>query len=249
MEQQVKKETAKKDSTLIEEMFGVGAHFGYSKSRRHPSAKPIMFGVKNNVEIIDLEKTSEYLSRALEFVFSLGKEGKQILFVGGKSEAHETIVAGATSIGMPYAATRWVGGTITNFSEIKKRIDHLEDLMQKKEKGEFAMYTKKERLMIDREIEGLEKKFLGLLLMKQLPAALFIIDSKKEKMAVAETKDAGIPIVSLLNSDCNMKEVDYPIPANDASHASIKFFVDRIVSAYKKGKASQPEPAITVDEK
>ena len=203
--------------------------------------KPIIFGVKNNVEIIDLEKTSDLLSNALEFVEALAKEGKQILFVGSKNEARESVKNGAMSIDMPYVINRWIGGTITNFSEIKKRIARLEELVSKKEKGELGMYTKKERLSIDREILDLEKHFGGLLPMKQLPSAIFVIDSKHEKIAVKEAKDFGIPVIGLLGSDCDIKEIDYPIPANDASRSSITFFVNKIVDAYDRSKASSPK--------
>jgi len=235
-------ETTIEDKTLIEKMFEVGAHFGYSRSRRHPSMKSIIFGIKNNVEIIDLEKTDEYLEKAREFIASIAKEEKQILFVGTKNEARNAVKAGALSIDMPYATNKWTGGTITNFSEIKKRIDRLEELTRKKEKGELGMYTKKERLLIDREIEDLEKNFGGLLTMKGLPVAMFVVDSKAEKIAVKEATDKGISVVSLSGSDCNIKDINYPIPANDSSSSSIEFFVDQIVSAYKEGKINQPQP-------
>lgn len=225
-------ETTVKKS-VIEEMFNAGAHFGYSKSKRHPSMKPLIFGVKNSVEIINLEKTDEYLSRAKDFVASLAKEGKQILFVGSKNEARDVVKNAAMSADLPYVTNRWIGGTITNFSEIKKRIARLEELTSKKEKGELGMYTKKERLLIDREIEGLEKHFGGLISMKQKPSALFVIDSGYESIAVKEAKDSGVPIVSLSGSDCNIKYIDYPIPANDSSRSSISFFVDVITNTYK----------------
>jgi len=218
---------------VIDKMFEAGAHFGYSKSRRHPSMKSLIFGVKNTVEIIDLEKTDEYLSRAKEFVISIAKEGKQILLVGSKHEARDVVKTAAISIDMPYVTNRWIGGTITNFSEIKKRVARLEELTEKREKGELGMYTKKERLLIDREIEDLEKHFGGLLLMKSKPAAIFVVDSGAESIAVKEAVGTGIPIVSLSGSDCNIKGIDYPIPANDASRSSITFFVGEIVAAYK----------------
>lgn len=203
--------------------------------------KSIIFGTKNKVEIIDLEKTDEYLERALEFVSSLASEGKQILFVGSKNEAREAIKTGADTIDMPYVFNRWIGGTITNFSEIKKRIARLEELTAKREKGELGMYTKKERLLIDREIGGLERHFGGLIPMKRKPAAIFVVDSKHEKIAVKEAKCSGIPIISLSGSDCNIKDIEYPIPANDASRSSITFFVNKIVDSYGKAKNTQPE--------
>lgn len=232
--------TEKKDSgTLVEQMFNVGAHFGRSKSRRHPSMKDFIFGVKNTTEIIDLEKTDDYLARAKDFASSLGTEKKQIFFISSKNESRIAIRDAAMSIGMPYVMNRWIGGTITNFSEIKKRISRLEELTTKKDKGELGMYTKKERLMITREIEKLEKNFGGLVGVRQKPAAVFVIDSKAEKIAVKEAQDSGIPVISLSGSDCDIKHIEYPIPANDSSRSSISFFVNQIVEAYKKG-SSEP---------
>lgn len=222
----------------IGELFNAGAHFGYTKSRRHPSAKPFLFGVKNKIEIFDLEKTGVALAAAANFVKSLGEVGAQILFVGGKSEARVAIKNGAESIGMPYVAGRWIGGTITNFAEIRKRVMKLERLTMEKEKGELGKYTKKERLLIDREIEKLKQYFEGLAPMKELPKAIFVIDSKHEETAVREANDRNIPIVSLSGSDCDLKEVDYAIPGNDSSRNSIAFFVNQIVEAYNEGKAA-----------
>lgn len=220
----------------IEEMFSAGAHFGYSKMRRHPSVKPFIFGTKNNIEIIDLEKTDVLLSRALEFVRSLGREGKKILFIGTKSETRSVVRDAARSLEMPYVDIRWIGGTISNFTQIKKRLLYFEDLMTKRTRGELEVYTKKERLMIDREIARLEKKFGGMLTMRELPSALFIVDSRKEHSAIEEARKKRISTVSLSGSDCDIKAIDYPILANDASPASVKFFVGEIAAAYREGK-------------
>ncbi len=226
---------------LITKMFAVGAHFGYSRSRRHPSVKSFIFGVKNGVEIMDLEKTSVELERAKEFVKAIAKTGKQILFVGTKNEGKKALEDGSLSIDMPFVVERWVGGNLTNFSEIKKRIALLEDLRVKRENGELAMYTKKERLLIDKDIERLERNFSGIVSMRSLPAALFIIDPRKESIAVKEAQFLGIPIVALAGTDCNIKEVEFPIPGNDSSVSSITFFVEQITSAFKEGKeASEP---------
>ncbi len=224
------------NSLVIEKMFQAGAHFGYSKSRRHPTTSPYIFGVKNKVEIIDLEKTEESLTAALEFVKKLASEGKTILFASGKNEGKSAIQKGAEAIEMPFVAGRWVGGTFTNFDNIKKRVEKMQDLLSQREKGELAKYTKKERLMIDRQIDKLNLLFSGLVLLKQLPAALFVIDSRREHIAVEEAKCMKIPVIALSGSDCNLKEVDYPIVANDSAMASIKFFVDKVTDAYKEGK-------------
>lgn len=221
---------------LITEMFSAGAHFGYSRSRRHPSTKGFIFGVKSGVEILDLEKTSVELEHAKEFIKSLVKGGKQILFVGTKNEGKKAIEDGALSIDMPFVAERWVGGVLTNFTEIKKRIALLESLRAKRENGELSVYTKKERLLIDKDIERLERNFSGLVSMKEIPAALFVLDPRKESIAVKEAQFLNIPIVALANSDCNLKEINYPIPGNDSSVPSIAFFVGQITGAYKEGQ-------------
>ncbi|OHA46335.1 MAG: 30S ribosomal protein S2 [Candidatus Taylorbacteria bacterium RIFOXYD2_FULL_36_9] len=220
----------------IDEMFKVGAHFGYSKTRRHPSVAPYIFGVKNRVEIIDLEKTDDLLDKALNFVATLAKEGKQVLFVGGKNEARGSLKIAAESVGMPFVDGRWIGGTLTNFSEVKKRLAKLEDLTKQKEKGELSKYTKKERLMIDREIAKLNRFFSGILSLKDLPKALVVVDSKKEIIAVTEAQRMNIPVIALSGTDCDVTGITYPIVANDSSVSSITFFVNEIAKAYQKAK-------------
>ncbi len=220
-------------------MFKAGAHFGYQKSRRNASTAAYIFGAKNKVEIIDLEKTKNDLEKAKEFVTALAKAGKTILFVGGKNEARNAVKLAAESIVMPFVASRWIGGTLTNATEIKKRITKFEDLERQKEKGELVKYTKKERLLIDRQIVKLEEMFSGIIGMKELPKAIFVIDPKQEFTAVAEARKIGIPVVALLNTDCDIKEIDFPIVGNDSSVSSITFFVNEIAKAYKEGKLAK----------
>lgn len=229
-------EVKKINNDRIDQMFAAGAHFGYSKTRRHASIAPYIFGVKNRVEIIDLEKTNDLLEKALSFISSLAHEGKQILFVGGKNEARVSLKIAAESINMPYVDGRWIGGTLTNFPEIKKRLLKLEDLVKQKEKGELSKYTKKERLMIDREITNLERFFSGIMSMKDLPKALVVVDPKKEIIAVAEARNIKIPVIALSGTDCDLAGINYPIVANDASVSSITFFVNEIAKAYQKAK-------------
>ena len=188
----------------IETMFGAGAHFGLGRSRRNPSMVPFIFGTKNNTDIFDLEKTEALLEKAKAFVSSLGSEGKVVLFVGGKHEASAAIKLGAQSLNMPYVDGRWIGGTITNFGQVRKRIDRYEKLVSDREKGELAKYTKRERMLIDKEIASLEKMFLGIVSLKKTPDALFIIDPRHEKSAVKEASDFNIPVISLASSDCNI---------------------------------------------
>ncbi|MDB5259564.1 MAG: rpsB [Candidatus Taylorbacteria bacterium] len=217
----------------IDNMFKAGAHFAFSKSRRHPTAAPFIFGVKNKVEIFDLEKTQIVLEKALAFISALGKDKKPILIVGGKSEARKAVVEAATALNMPFVDKRWIGGTLTNFPEIRRRVEKLEKLTVEREKGELVKYTKKERLLIDREISNLEYMFSGIVSLKGMPAALIVVDPKKEAIAVKEAQDKGIPVIAISGSDCNLKEVTYPIVGNDASQASIAFFMSEIVKAYK----------------
>src|SRR3990167_6242465 len=171
------KEIPKTDKKgVVDALFSVGAHFGFVKSRRHPSAKPFIFGSKNNIEIFDLEKTSKELEKALTFVQEKGKEGAMALWVGGKSEAREAISKAGKELEMPYVAGRWIGGTLFNFSEIKKRILRLEDLTLQKEKGELNKYTKKERLLFDREIDRLTLYFGALSRLKSFPKFIGVVD-------------------------------------------------------------------------
>lgn len=230
----VTKSTDNTISGKIQEMFNAGAHFGFSKARRHPTFKPIIFGAKNGTEILNLEVTENYLTKALEFVSNLAKEKKTILFVGSKSEAKDIVRSSALSINMPFVSDRWIGGTLTNFDQMKKRVQRLEDLLSQKEKGELIKYTKKERLLIDREIEKLLRFFDGVRGLNKLPDALFIVDSKKEHIAVAEAQKMNIPIIALASTDCDISKVNFPIPANDSARPSVEYFVKAVSETYKK---------------
>lgn len=226
----------KENKTTVDDLFKVGAHFGYSKTRRHPTLKPYIFGSKNRMDIVDLDKTVVMLEKALAFIEALSREGKQVIFVGNKKEAQKAIIDAATKLDMPYVANRWIGGTLTNFGEIRKRIARLEDLMNKKETGELDIYTKKERGVLDKEISDLKKRFWGIMKVKRLPGAILVIDSNKEAIAVAEAKKAGIPVISLSGSDCDIAMIDYPVVANDSAVQSIEFFLNKVVEAYRSAK-------------
>ncbi|MEK7176033.1 MAG: 30S ribosomal protein S2 [Patescibacteria group bacterium] len=221
---------------VVDALFSVGAHFGFVKSRRHPSVKPFIFGTKNSIEIFNLEKTGKELGKALKFIEAKGREGALALLVGGKSEAREAIKKAGRELEMPFVAGRWIGGTITNFPEIKKRIARLEELTGQRERGELTKYTKKERLLIDREIDKLTLYFGGLSLLKSLPKFLVVIDPKKENIAIAEARKMRIPVVALAGSDSNLYDIDYAIPGNDASRQSVAFVINELVKSYKNGK-------------
>ncbi len=225
---------------LVEKLFSVGAHYGYTKARRHPSMQKYLFGAKNNTDVFDLEKSVEKLAEAEAAVEKIAASGKQVLFVGGKLEARDAVRKAAERAKQPFVAGRWVGGTLSNFGLIRKRVEKLIALKEDKEGGQLSKYTKRERLLIDRDIKRLEETFGGLLLMKSLPGALFVVDPRHEKNAVAEAKTLGIPVFALANSDCDMSTLAYTLPGNDTSVASITFFVNHIADAYEKGAKDAP---------
>jgi len=220
----------------IDTMFSAGAHFGLGRSRRHPTISSFIFGTKNSTDIFDLEKTQLLLEKAKAFVTELAKEGKIILFVGGKKEASATVRMAAQSLNLPYVDGRWIGGTLTNFGQIRKRIERYEKLISDREKGELLKYTKRERMLLDKEIASLEKMFLGIISLKKQPDVIFMIDPRHEKIAVKEATDMNVPLIALASSDCDISEIKYPIVGNDAAKASIQFFVEEIAHAYQEAK-------------
>lgn len=238
------KDQVKED--LVKKMFDLGAHFGYARESRHPSTKPFLFGLKNKTVIIDLEKTADSLNTACEFVRTLGMAKKHLIFVGTKKEACGPIERIAKEFNLPYVAERWIGGTMTNFKEIRKRIDRLVDLKDQEAKGELSKYTKKERGVIAKEVANLERYFASLVTLNKLPGAIFVIDPKKESIAVAEAKTLHIPVIALANSDCDIEGLTYPIVSNDAQMKVIAYFANAIAEAYqdgvREGERAKAEP-------
>lgn len=224
--------------TDIQTLFDVGAHFALPRARRHPTASRYLFGTKDRTDIFDLEETSACLEAACTFVRTLA--GKHVLFVGGKHEVAEILKAAALKAGASYVAGRWIGGTLTNFKNIRKRIDRLQKLMDERERGELEKYTKKERLLIDREIDELLARFGGLVQLIEPPSALFIVDTRHENTAVREARQLGIPVIGLSSSDCDFSLVQYPIPANDTSVRSVGLVCEQIADAYLEGKHQVP---------
>ncbi len=221
------------NTNVIKDMFTAGAHYSYTKSRRHPSVKDFIFGQKSKNDIFDLELVAPKLEEAKAAIAELTKADGQVLFLGGKNEARDIMRSAAESKAQPHSCGRYIGGTLTNFKEIRKRVDKLEKLIADKESGALEKFTKLERLMIDREITDLEQKFGGLLSMKKLPAAIFAIDPEFETKGVAEAIQLGIPVIALANNDCNIAKITYPIPANDTTKKSIEYFVEQVASAIK----------------
>ena len=223
--------------TEIKELSKIGAQFGFSRTRRHPSTDAHIYGYKNRTSIIDLDRVITDLEIVLEFVRKIGAENKQILFVGNKNEARETVRKYADLISQPFVAERWIGGTFTNFKQIRTRIEKLKEYRSKEEKGDLSIYTKKERGVMAIEAEKLNRFFDSLSVMERLPAAIFIIDIGEEKIAFDEAIYAKIPVISLSSTDCNLKGVDYPIVANDSSRAVIDYVLNKVAEAYREGKA------------
>ncbi len=218
-------------------LFDTGAHFAQVKSRRHPSMKPFLVGTKGRQEIIDLVKTAEQLEAAKAAMATLAKEGKTILFVGGKVEIAALVKKSAQDISAPFVAARWLGGTISNWNEIKKRIDRLAELTEKGAAGTLAkQHTKLELVHIGREKKRLEERLDGITTLLKRPDALLVVDTKHEKHAVKEANDAGIPIIAIMSSDCNLKEAAYPIVANDTSRETVRLILTELAGAFKKGQ-------------
>ena len=230
------------EEITIEKMFEAGAHYGYSKTRRHPSVSTFIYTTKNKTDIIDLEKTEVMLNKACEFIKSLGSRNKTVLFVGTKPEAKEIIKNVALSLNMPYVNERWIGGTISNFTEIKKRINELENYREEDKKGGLEKYTKKERVVMAKKMEKLARYYSGLVGVKKIPDALFIVDARAEHIAATEARKSDVPVIALINSDSNIKGIDFPIVGNDAGMPSIKLFTTSISNAYKAGVMSIPAP-------
>ena len=219
------------------EMLKAGAHFGHQKSRWHPKMKEYIFGVRGGVHIIDLECTAEMLAKALEYAKTLASEGKVILFVGTKRQARDLVKAAAQASGMPYLTERWIGGMLTNFDEVRRRLKKYRNLKNQFETKEIERYTKKEQLELQKKLATMERYLSGIAALDRLPDALYIADLKTEKTAVAEADRKNVPIIAVCDSNTNPIKVRYPIPANDDAVNSIRLIVDLMAEAVNEGKA------------
>lgn len=208
-----------------------GLQYGYSRTRRHPSVKQYIEGNQNGVDFINLESTASQLNEAISFLKSVQGAGKTILFVGVKPEIRQIIKEVALSLNAPYVAERFIGGTLTNFPQIKKRIEKLHDLLKKKETGELAVYTKKEQLLIQRDIDRLDRDFGGISTLNNIPQAIVIVDPRHEDMCVKEANRLHIPVVALANTDCTIEGIEYPIVGNDGSVSSVRFVLEAMKEA------------------
>jgi len=225
------------NNTLLKQLLEAGAHFGHHTSYWHPKAKKYIFTQRNSIHIIDLEQTVSMLGKACAFVQDLAARGQSIIFVGTKRQAQQIIEEEATRCGMSYVNQRWLGGMLTNFAVIQARIDHLVRLENKRDKGELDLLPKKERMKIEKEIFHLNTQMGGFKEMTTLPGALFIADPIKDKIAFTEAKILGIPVVAIVDTNCNPDGIEYPIPANDDAVKAIKLICSKIADAVIEGRA------------
>ena len=223
---------------MLQKMVEAGVHIGHKKEKGHPKMKPYLFATRQGVQIINVEKTLEKLKEAAEFLKSIAAKNGVIVFVATRVPGKLLIQNAATQAGMPYVVERWLGGTLTNFLMLQKRLDYFLSQEDKKKKGELVKYSKKEQLLMAREIESLEKKMGGIKALKKKPDALVIIDIDEHISAVREAKKMGVPVVAITDTNTNPALVTYPIPANDKSIKSLTVILDRLVSAVKEGKAA-----------
>jgi len=226
----------------VEALAQSGAHFAHVKSKRHPSMKKFILGTKNKLDLIDLAQTEELLEAAKTTIERYGAEGKTVMFVAGKREAVKVTKNIAESLDMPYIAGRWLGGTLTNFTEIKKRINRMADLESMRESGELEKkYKKLERLMLSREENRLKERMGGLAGLSKTPDLLIIVDTKAEHIAVNEAKLSRVPVIGIMSSDCDLSDATYPIVANDASVKTVTFILTELAEAFKKGRGGAPK--------
>lgn len=220
----------------MKQLLEAGVHFGHQTRRWNPKMAEYIFTQRNGIYIIDLQKTSKKLDEAYKFIKELTEEGKTVLFVGTKKQAQESVKAEALKSGSYFVNARWLGGMLTNFSTIRKRVSRLSQLKAMEEDGTFELLPKKEVVKLRLEIEKLEKFLGGVKDMKELPGALFVVDPKKERIAVAEARKLDIPVVSIVDTNCDPDVVDYVIPANDDAIRAVKLICETISQAIIEGK-------------
>lgn len=210
-----------------------GVHYGYSRTRRHPTVSNFIYGNKGGVDIIDAEKTIKQLESASAFLAGLGATGKTVLFVGVKPESRATITTNASLLKQPFVTERWIGGMLTNFTQMKIRIQKLEKMREDRTNGEYEKYTKKEQILLNREMTRLDKYFSGVVGLTKMPEAIVIVDPKKESIALLEARKMNIPVITIGNTDCSVRGIEFPIVANDSSSSSLTFLLAILKDAFE----------------
>ena len=226
----------------MKQLLEAGVHFGHQTRRWDPKMAEYIFQARNGIHIIDLQKTSKKIDEAYEFLKNQAEEGKTVLFVGTKKQAQECMKEAAEKCGMYYVNQRWLGGMLTNFGTIQKRIDRLNQLEKMQEDGTFDVLPKKEVILLKKEIEKLEKNLGGIKEMTEIPGVIFIVDPKKERNAILEARKLNIPTIGLIDTNCNPEDVDYAIPGNDDAIRAVKLIADVMANAVieaKQGEAGE----------
>ena len=223
----------------MKQLLEAGVHFGHQTRRWDPKMAEYIFQARNGIHIIDLQKTSKKLDEAYAFIKEQAEEGKTILFVGTKKQAQECVKEAAEKSGMFYVSERWLGGTLTNFKTIRKRIERLKELERMQEDGTFDVLPKKEVILLKKEMEKLEKNLGGIKDMVVIPDVLFVVDPKKEHIAIKEARKLGLPIVGLVDTNCDPNDVDYVIPGNDDAIRAVKLITDVLANAVIEGKQGE----------
>ena len=235
-------------SITMKELLEAGVHFGHQTKRWNPKMKKYIFGKRNGIYIIDLQKTLKLFKEASAFIADLASAGKRVLFVGTKRQAQDAILEEANRCGMFYVNNRWLGGTLTNFTTVRKSIERLKELEAILGDAEKEL-SKKERAALDREREKLQKNLIGIREMDSLPDALFVIDPKKEYIAVKEAKKLGIPVVAIVDTNCDPEDIDHVIPGNDDAIRAIRLFTQKVADAVLEGYNIAEERYIGTDDK
>ena len=223
----------------MKQLLEAGVHFGHQTRRWDPKMAEYIFQARNGIHIIDLQKTSKKLDEAYAFLKEQAEEGKTVLFVGTKKQAQECVKEAAEKSGMFYVNQRWLGGTLTNFKTIRKRIERLEELERMQEDGTFDVLPKKEVILLKKEMEKLEKNLGGIKEMKELPGVMFIVDPKTERIGILEARKLGIPVIGLIDTNCNPEDVDYAIPGNDDAIRAVGLIADTMANAVIEGRQGE----------
>ena len=232
----------------MKQLLEAGVHFGHQTRRWDPKMAEYIFQARNGIHIIDLQKTSKKIDEAYAFLKEQAEEGKTVLFVGTKKQAQECVKEAAEKSGMYYVDQRWLGGMLTNFDTIRTRVQRLKDLEKMQEDGTFEVLPKKEVILLKKEMEKLERNLGGIKDMEEIPGVIFLVDPKKEHIAVLEAKKLGIPVIGLVDTNCNPEEVDYAIPGNDDAIRAVKLITDVMANAIIEGKQGESFEAEEVSE-
>ena len=225
----------------MKQLLEAGVHFGHQTRRWDPKMAEYIFQARNGIHIIDLQKTSKKIDEAYDFMRSQAEEGKKVLFVGTKKQAQECMKEAAEKSGMYYVNQRWLGGMLTNFGTIRKRVERLNELETMQEDGTFEVLPKKEVILLKKEMDKLQKNLGGIKDMTEIPGVLFVVDPKKERIAILEARKLNIPVVGLVDTNCNPEDVDYAIPGNDDAIRAVKLIADVMANAIIEGHQGESE--------